>query len=108
MGGVHQPTNLFTKKKMVYKRFVHAGRVVFVANGKYAGKLVVVADIVDHGRALCENPTHGIPRQIFRFQDMNITDLAVNIPHGARAGTIKNAYVKADVDGEWQKTAWAR
>ena len=51
---------------MVYKRFIHAGRVVYIANGKYAGKLVVVADIVDHGRALCENPVHGVARQVFR------------------------------------------
>merc|ERR1711910_218974 len=74
---------------MVYKRFIQAGRVVYVANGKYAGKLVVVADVVDHGRALCENPVHGVPRQVFRFQDLNITDIAVNIPHGARGGSIK-------------------
>merc|ERR1712113_1307576 len=75
---------------MVYKRFIQAGRVVYVANGKYAGKLVVVADVVDHGRALCENPVHGVPRQVFRFQDLNITDIALNIPHGARGGASKS------------------
>merc|ERR1711881_59509 len=96
------------KKKMVYKRFVHAGRVVFVANGKYAGKLVVVADVVDHGRALCENPVQGVPRQVFRFQDLNITDIAVKIPHGARGGAIRKQYVADDVDGQWAKTAWAK
>merc|ERR1711872_1018943 len=93
---------------MVYKRFIHAGRVVFVANGKYAGKLVVVADVVDHGRALCENPVHGVPRQIFRFQDLNITDIAVKIPNGARGGAIRKQYVADDVDAKWDKTAWAK
>merc|ERR1712212_1075946 len=93
---------------MVYKRFIHAGRVVFVANGKYAGKLVVVADVVDHGRALCENPVHGVPRQVFRFQDLNITDIAVKIPHGARGGAIRKQYVAEDVDAKWDKTAWAK
>ena len=92
---------------MVFKRFIHAGRVVFVANGKYAGKLVVVADIVDHGRALCENPVHGIPRQVFRFQDLNITDIAVKIPNGARGGAIRKQYTADDVDAQWAKTAWA-
>merc|ERR1711894_492592 len=94
--------------KMVYKRFIHAGRVVYIANGKYAGKLVVVADIVDHGRALCENPVHGVPRQIFRYQDMNITDIAVKIPGGARGGVIRKQYVADDVDAQWAKTAWAK
>merc|ERR1712212_815064 len=93
---------------MVYKRFIHAGRVVYVANGKYAGKLVVVADVVDHGRALCENPVHGVPRQVFRFQDLNITDISVNIPHGARGGAIKKQYDAVDVDAQWAKTAWAK
>ena len=93
---------------MVFKRFIHAGRVVYVANGKNAGKLVVVADIVDHGRALCENPVHGVPRQIFRFQDLNITDIAVKIPQGARGGAIRKKYVAEDVDAKWEKTAWAK
>ena len=92
---------------MVYKRFIHAGRVVFVANGKYAGKLVVVADIVDHSRALCENPVHAVPRQVFRFQDLNITDITVKIPNGARGGAIRKQYVADDVDAQWDKTAWA-
>merc|ERR1712142_118157 len=102
--------NLQTKQPitMVYKRFIHAGRVVFVANGKYAGKFVVVADVVDHGRALCENPVHGVPRQVFRFQDLNITDIAVKIPHGARGGAIRKQYVAEDVDAKWAKTAWAK
>merc|ERR1712212_1423163 len=94
--------------KMVYNRFITAGRVVFVTNGKYAGKLVVVADVVDHGRALCENPVHGVPRQVFRFQDLNITDITVNIPHGARGGAIKKQYDAVDVDAQWAKTAWAK
>merc|ERR1712223_1211558 len=96
------------KNKMVYKRFIEAGRVVYVANGKYAGKLVVVADVVDHGRALCENPVHGVPRQVFRFQDLNITDIAVKIPNGARGGVIRKQYVADDVDAQWAKTAWAK
>merc|ERR1712013_160071 len=101
-------TSNTNKNKMVYDRFIHAGRVVYVANGKYAGKLVVVADIVDHGRALCENPVHGIVRQVFRFQDLNITDIAVKIKNGARGGAIRKQYVADDVDAQWAKTAWAK
>merc|ERR1711890_452 len=94
--------------KMVYKRFIHAGHIVFVTGGKFSGKLVVVADVVDHGRALCEDPVHGVPRQVFRFQDLNITDLAVKIPHGAGGGAIRKQYVSDDIDAQWDKTSWAK
>merc|ERR1711970_1673883 len=63
---------------------------------------------LDHGRALCENPVHGVPRQVFRFQDLNITDIAVKIPNGARGGAIRKQYVAEDVDAKWDKTAWAK
>merc|ERR1739838_1302368 len=94
--------------KMVYNRFIQPGRIVFVSTGKYTGKLVVVADVVDHGRALCENPVGGVPRQVFRFQDGNLTDLKIKLPHGARGGAIRKQYVAEDVDGQWEKTAWAQ
>merc|ERR1712080_80337 len=94
--------------KMVYKRSIHAGRLVFVTSGKYTGKLVVVADVVDHGRALCENPVHGVPRQVFRFQDLNITDLAVKIPHGAGGGAIRKQYLQDDIDAQWEKKIKSR
>merc|ERR1712189_47187 len=64
--------------------------------------------IVDHSRALCENPVHGVPRQVFRFQDLNITDIAVKIPNGARGGAIRKQYTADDVDAQWEKTAWAK
>merc|ERR1712221_8764 len=67
-----------------------------------------VADIVDHSRALCENPVHGVPRQVFRFQDLNITDIAVKIPNGAGGGAIRKQYTADDVDAQWEKTAWAK
>merc|ERR1712133_348080 len=99
------PTN---KSKWCTKDSFMQAALCFVANGKYAGKLVVVADIADHGRALCENPVHGVPRQVFRFQDLNITDIAVKIPHGARGGAIRKQYTADDVDAQWEKTAWAK
>ena len=38
---------------------------------------------------------------------MNITDIAVKIPNGARGGAIRKQYVKDDLDAQWAKTAWA-
>ena len=39
---------------------------------------------------------------------MNITDIAVKIPNGARGGAIRKQYVADDVDAQWAKTAWAK
>merc|ERR1711915_140624 len=97
-----------TQGKMVYKRFVEFGRVALVTNGNNSGKLVVIADIIDQTRALCENPVNGIPRTVYRVQDLNLTDLKINISHGARAGVIRKQYVKEDIDAKWEKTSWAK
>merc|ERR1719318_1607285 len=43
-----------------------------------------------------------------RFQDLNITDIAVKIPHGARGGAIRKQYVADDIDAQWAKTSWAK
>jgi len=87
---------------------VEVGRVALIANGKYEGKLVVIADLVDQKRILCENPIHAIPRQVFKTQDINLTDLKINVPHGARGGVIKKHYLKDEIDSKWEKTAWAQ
>ena len=39
---------------------------------------------------------------------MNLTDIKINIPHGARGGTVKKAYDEADVNAAWEKSAWAK
>ncbi|XP_057291838.1 60S ribosomal protein L14-like [Hydractinia symbiolongicarpus] len=93
---------------MVYQRFVEFGRVALVNNGDFSGKLVVIADVIDQTRALCENPVNGVPRQMMRFQDLNLTDLKINIPHGARGGAIRKQYVKEEIDAKWEKTSWAK
>merc|ERR1711864_60143 len=43
-----------------------------------------------------------------RLQDLNLTDLKISIPHGARGGAVRRAYVKADIDATFAKTAWSK
>lgn len=45
---------------------------------------------------------------MMRFQDLNLTDLKINIPHGARGGAIRKQYVKEEIDAKWEKTSWAK
>merc|ERR1712018_556576 len=43
-----------------------------------------------------------------RLQDLNLTDLKISIPHGARGGAVRRAYVNADIDNAFAQTAWAK
>jgi hypothetical protein len=45
-----RPTDLQEQKPSTFKRFVEVGRVVLVNEGPSAGKLAVIAEIIDHNR----------------------------------------------------------
>lgn len=45
-----QHTNPQEQKPSTFKRFVEVGRVVLVNEGPSAGKLAVIAEIIDHNR----------------------------------------------------------
>merc|ERR1712168_238471 len=97
-----------TKSIMVYSRFVEAGRVALVTNGTESGKLVVIVDVIDINRVLVDNPTHKVKRQEMQIDNLNLTDIKINMPHGAKAGALLKAYKAADVDTKWGATSWAK
>merc|ERR1712071_8872 len=97
-----------TPLKMVFRRFVEPGRVALVNTGKFQGKLLVIVDVIDQNRVLCDNPTNSVPRQTVNLKHLNLTDIGFSVPHGARAGTVRKAYEKEDVNAQWEKTAWAQ
>lgn len=43
-------TALFLERKMVYKRMVEIGRIVYIANGANSGKLAAIVNVVDGNR----------------------------------------------------------
>merc|ERR1712221_51862 len=91
----------------VFKRFVETGRVALVNTGKFDGKLVVIVDVIDHNRVLCDNPSNGVPRQTLNLKHICLTDITIKIPHGARTGTVRKVYDKEDVNAKWEKSSWA-
>ena len=82
--------------------------MALVTNGKNKGKLAVVVDVIDTRRVLVDNPVNKLPRQMERLQNLNLTDIKIDIPHGARGGAVTKAYNEADVNGTWEKSAWAK
>ncbi|XP_065064304.1 large ribosomal subunit protein eL14-like isoform X2 [Rhopilema esculentum] len=93
---------------MVFKRFVESGRIALVNTGSYNGKLVVIVDVIDHNRVLCDNPSNNVPRQTINLKHLNLTDLKISVPHGARTACVRKAFDKEEVNAKWEKTAWAQ
>ncbi|KAJ3806799.1 ribosomal protein L14-domain-containing protein [Lentinula aff. lateritia] len=92
-----------------FKRFVEVGRVVLLKSGPYAGKIAVVAEIIDHNRAIIDGPTTSVPRQSFPYKHLTLTPLALTkLPRGSRSGTIKKHLEKEGTLTKWNNSEWAK
>ncbi|BEJ03445.1 hypothetical protein CcaverHIS641_0106200 [Cutaneotrichosporon cavernicola] len=80
-----------------FKRFVEVGRVVLVNDGPSAGKLAVIAEIIDHNRALIDGPSTSVPRQAFPYRKLILTPL-----HHCQAPPASGVAEK------WAASAWAK
>lgn len=93
----------------MFKRFVEVGRVVLVNDGPSAGKLAVIAEIIDHNRALIDGPSTGVPRQALPYRNMILTPYTIaSLPRAAGSGAIKRAVEKAGVTEKWEASGWAK
>ncbi|KAI0211066.1 60S ribosomal protein L14, partial [Lamellibrachia satsuma] len=91
-----------------FNRFVEIGRVAYVAFGPDEGKLVVIVDVIDQNRALVDGPRSGVGRKSMNFKQMHLTKFVVNIPPGARTGTLIKAWEKQEMTKKWEETTWAK
>ncbi|EGN92561.1 hypothetical protein SERLA73DRAFT_190908 [Serpula lacrymans var. lacrymans S7.3] len=92
-----------------FKRFVEVGRVVLLKSGPYAGKVAVIAEIIDHNRAIIDGPTTGVPRQAFPYRHLTLTPLALKgLPRGAGSGVVKKQLEKEATITKWENSSWAK
>ncbi|KAI0743727.1 60S ribosomal protein L14 [Daedaleopsis nitida] len=92
-----------------FKRFVEVGRVVLLKSGPQEGKIAVVAEIIDHNRAIIDGPTTGVPRQSFPFRHLTLTPFVLStLPRGAGTGVIRKHLEKDGTVEKWQKSSWAQ
>lgn len=92
-----------------FKRYVEVGRVVLLSSGPCAGKLAVVVEIIDAGRALIEGPTTGVPRQSFTFRQLVLTPFVCKkLTRGAGTSSVKKVFEESGVLAKWEKSAWAQ
>merc|ERR1711879_90007 len=58
----------------VFDKFVEVGRLVYINQGKFQGKVAVIIDIVDANRVLVNGPTTDVPRHVINLKRVNLTD----------------------------------
>ncbi|KAE9397616.1 hypothetical protein BT96DRAFT_859857 [Gymnopus androsaceus JB14] len=91
-----------------FKRFVEVGRVVLLKSGPFAGKIAVIAEIIDHKRAIIDGPTTGVPRQSFPYKHLTLTPISVaKLPRGARSGIVKKVLDAEGTVAKWEGSKWA-
>ncbi|OSD04100.1 60S ribosomal protein L14 [Trametes coccinea BRFM310] len=92
-----------------FKRFVEVGRVVLLKSGPQEGQIAVIAEIIDHNRAIIDGPTTGVPRQAFPYRHMTLTPFVLSsLPRGAGTGVIRKHLEKDGTVEKWQKSSWAQ
>ncbi|PVV04369.1 hypothetical protein BB560_001126 [Smittium megazygosporum] len=92
-----------------FKRFVEVGRVVLLSNGRKAGRIAVIVDIVDHHRVIVEGPTTGVHRHVASLSQVTLTDISIkDLPRTIGTAALKKAIVKSGVVESWKKTSWAK
>ncbi|THU88744.1 hypothetical protein K435DRAFT_830481 [Dendrothele bispora CBS 962.96] len=92
-----------------FKRFVEVGRVVLLTSGPFSGKIAVIAEIIDHNRAVIDGPLSGVPRQAFPYKHMTLTNIALTkLPRAASTGVVKKQMEAEAVVTKWNNSSWAK
>ncbi|KZT20205.1 60S ribosomal protein L14 [Neolentinus lepideus HHB14362 ss-1] len=93
----------------VFKRFVEVGRVVLLNSGPNAGSIAVIAEVIDHNRAIIDGPLTGVPRQSFPYRHLTLTPLVLTkLPRGAGTGVIRKQLEQEATIDKWNNSAWAK
>ena len=85
---------------------MEAGRVAFINYGEDYGKLVVIVDFADHGRALIDG--ENFPRVLYPIKRLTLTKLVVPLQRGSRTGTLLKAIEEFKLNEKWAETPVAK
>ncbi|KAG2093703.1 uncharacterized protein F5147DRAFT_820849 [Suillus discolor] len=69
---------------LCYTERAKVSTVVLLKSGPSTGKIAVIAEIINHNRAIIDGPTTGIPRQSFPYRHLTLTPISLTkLPRGA-------------------------
>ncbi|XP_012280659.1 60S ribosomal protein L14 [Orussus abietinus] len=91
---------------MPFQRFVETGRVAYVSDGPYQGKLVTIVDIIDQNRVLVDGPTSLVPRGQMRLNQLHLTKFRLRFPFTGTTRIVRKAWLEGKVDELWSQTMW--
>lgn len=83
--------------------------MVLLKSGPQAGHIAVIAEIIDHNRAIIDGPTTGVPRQAFPYRHLTLTPFVLTkLPRAAGSGVIRKQLEKEATVEKWEKSSWAQ
>ncbi|XP_076749732.1 ribosomal protein L14 isoform X2 [Xylocopa sonorina] len=93
---------------MPFQRFVESGRIAYVSDGPYEGKLVAIVDIIDQNRVLVDGPASNVPRCEMRLNELHLTKFRIRFPYTGSTHVVRKAWEAANINDLWKQTMWAR
>uniref|UniRef100_R4G883 Large ribosomal subunit protein eL14 n=1 Tax=Rhodnius prolixus TaxID=13249 RepID=R4G883_RHOPR len=92
---------------MPFKRFVQTGRVAYISDGRYKGKLCAIVDVINQTRALVDGPETGVPRSGIRLNQLHLTKFRLRFPFTASTRVVRKAW-KDDKLDESGRSMWPK
>merc|ERR1712025_323550 len=89
--------------KMVFKKFVELGRIVYIQD---SNQIAAICDVVDNKHVIIDAPS--VNRQKINLKRVMLTKFKIDFLYGARTKTVNKAWAAADVDSQWAETDWAK
>ncbi|KAK1117735.1 hypothetical protein K0M31_015676 [Melipona bicolor] len=93
---------------MPFQRFVESGRIAYVSDGQYKGKLVAIVDIIDQNRVLVDGPASNVPRCEMRLNELHLTKFRIRFSYTGSTRVVRKAWEAANINDLWKETMWAR
>ncbi|CEF67627.1 60S ribosomal protein L14 [Strongyloides ratti] len=93
---------------MIYTKYVEIGRVVFINDGPFKGKLAAIVNVVDGNRILVDGPTTGVKRSVINLKKIALTKFKLPLRVGQRTGKVQKAFETSGVVEAFNQTSWAK
>lgn len=77
-----------------------------IKQGKDAGKLACVIEVIDLNRVLIQGPA--VARQPFLIKNTDLTSFKIAMPRGARTKTFTKVWTASGVEAKFAETAVAK
>uniref|UniRef100_A0A0K0F8Y0 Large ribosomal subunit protein eL14 n=1 Tax=Strongyloides venezuelensis TaxID=75913 RepID=A0A0K0F8Y0_STRVS len=93
---------------MIYTKYVEIGRIVFINDGPFKGKLAAIVNVVDGNRILIDGPTTGVKRSVINLKKIVLTKFKIPLRVGQRTGKVQKAFESSGVVEAFNQTNWAK